>query len=74
MNYKEVRVRVVHANGRFCIESGVGESFGLVALRESREVADALAQDLRLLLEAHVEKKPRPRVVIEPVTQGQSGP
>lgn len=50
MNYKESAVRVVSANGRFCIESRVGATWYLVALRERHDTAQAVAAGVRAAL------------------------
>jgi len=53
MSYKDPDIRVVPAHGRFSIESRVGDTWYVVALRERPEVAQALAEALRQLLRQH---------------------
>jgi hypothetical protein len=57
MSYKDPAVRVVPANGRYCIESRVGDVWHLVALREHQEAAQSIAGVLIRTLREHSDDR-----------------
>jgi hypothetical protein len=57
MSYKEPAVRIVPANGRYCIESRVGDVWHLVALRERQEAAQPIADALIRTLREHSDDR-----------------
>lgn len=57
MSYKEPAVRIVPANGRYCVESRIGDVWHLVALRERLEAAQPIADAVIAALRTHSDDR-----------------